>query len=206
MNLLEEYYESLKATATAEAVRIGLMLDKREEIPDIVQDIMLYCVQNARKYNEARSRPKTFLSLLIKTAGKIYLRRIYRMQTRRSGYIELVELPEDMDIEDESEERRAKRQMIDEYIQTMPEGQAKDFCRQYFIERETLTEIVKGKGIAYDEARAIIFDAMRDLALELGYLEPGRQNTWRANQRTKAADQEGNRRQDEDPPKQRPPP
>ena len=90
MNLLEEYYESLKATATAEAVRIGLMLDKREEIPDIVQDIMLYCVQNAGKYNEARSRPKTFLSLLIKTAGKIYLRRIYRMQTRRCGYIELV--------------------------------------------------------------------------------------------------------------------
>jgi len=207
MNLLEENYEYAKATATAEAVRIAKMIDRKQDIPDIVQDLLLHCVRNIGKFNATRSQPRTFIALLIRTAGKMYLRRHFRKMSRNGGEILLEELPQEGEIEDEHETTRQRQSMLDDYIEAMPEGEAKEICRKYFIEGELLYNLAMFKVDEMRRLKALVFEAMFDYALEIGLVREDQRPESRRATLAKTGEQiQQNSGEDETPPRQRPPP
>jgi DNA-directed RNA polymerase specialized sigma24 family protein len=81
MCFFEKHYEYINACATARAFEIA-SVTKRYDIEDYKQEMFLYVIQHIDRYQPERSRPHTFINLLISSKKKMIFRSMSRNKNR----------------------------------------------------------------------------------------------------------------------------
>lgn len=83
-NIVESHLEYVRRTAEIQAWRVVRRTDRAEDLRDIEQEILLQIVRSAPRYDNSRSRPKTFIAMVARQAAtKI----IVRLLSRKEGII-----------------------------------------------------------------------------------------------------------------------
>lgn len=78
MNFIEDNWAYIKETAEARAVEIAVKTRSFQDVPDYMQDMFLFLSKRAAKYDPARSQPKTFINIVLRSAKINIQKRIFR--------------------------------------------------------------------------------------------------------------------------------
>lgn len=78
MNFIEDNWAYIKETAEARAVEIAVKTRSFQDVPDYMQDMFLFLSKRATKYDPARSQPKTFINIILRSAKINIQKRIFR--------------------------------------------------------------------------------------------------------------------------------
>lgn len=164
MNLIEDNWTYIQATATAKAVEIARHFGRLSAIEDLQQEILYYLVRAEKRYNPERSQPKTFINMILTYAKKDLLRRMYRMKRRTNIMtVDLQSIPADQII-DQSNTATAD---IEEFIPTLPEPE-RTICSQVIIDGISAGIVARKQGRSKDEILSMIREAMRPIAVQIG--------------------------------------
>lgn len=161
MDLFTEHWEYIIATASAKAVEIGQQLHRAADIEDYTQDLILYLAERQDKYNADRSAPKTFIAMILKYGKRDILRKLY--QLKRRTYIKSTTFVISLHDQIDDNRRSEQRQMIAEYILTLPDPVARMICRMILLHGMHLRTIEKLTRLSPDEIRNEIKKNMKGL-------------------------------------------
>lgn len=77
MSFIENNWEYINITATALAIEIARMTG-RWDVEDYKQSMFLSLVKQASSYNPNKSKPSTFINLVLRSTKKMLLRSFYQ--------------------------------------------------------------------------------------------------------------------------------
>ena len=164
MNLIEDNWKYIQATAAAKAVEIARISGRMSEIEDFTQDVLFCLVKHADQFDPKRSQPKTFINMVLSHAKIDLLRRMYRI--KRSATIKAVEL-RTVPAEKFSYEPDNTFRDISEFIETLPEP-ARTITRKVIIDGISAGIVARQNGRSKAEILDMIQKAMRPFAVSIG--------------------------------------
>jgi len=83
-NIVEVHIDYIQCTAEIQAWRVVRRTGRTEDLRDFKQEILLQIIRSAPRYDNSRSRPKTFIAMVARQAAtKI----IARLMSRKEGII-----------------------------------------------------------------------------------------------------------------------
>lgn len=165
MQLINENLEYIRATATAKAVEIASYTGRWQETEDYKQEIILFFIVRSKHYDKRRGQFSTFVNMVMRSAQKDILRRMYRHKRQTiNNAVELEKI--ENKIADSSRNETAED--LRDYIDNQLSGEDQEICRAAFIDGDNITTLAKRKARNRLEIAEKIRQAMRPFAESIG--------------------------------------
>ena len=82
MGFFEKNFSYIKECAECRAREITNLLNTKDDFQDYVQDIYIWVMKRADKYDPQRSKPTTYIAMITQTAKKRIIRKCLRKKNR----------------------------------------------------------------------------------------------------------------------------
>lgn len=78
MGFVEQHWDYINQTASVHAIEIATLTRRWMYLEDYKQEMIIYLVKNANKYNAKKSKPATFINMVLHSSKSSIIRHHYR--------------------------------------------------------------------------------------------------------------------------------